>query len=358
MIKNIFLCPLLILICWHFATAQTIFINEINHLGSDKGVEIAGPATSNLLGWSIVVYNENGFEDEILPLNAVIPDLQNNFGFIWVEVIAGFQGPAGGAVLVNNQNQVVQFISFGTEIKAEDGIVEGTESILAGTQTSEDDALQLIGTGDEYTDFTWNIPGLFTPGAVNNGQDIAVASGAVLPVTWLHFTGVAKSKGIALNWATANEINNDYFNVEYSTDGWTFTEVGKVMSLGDNEGIQQYDFYHQETLSAKNYYRLTQVDFDGKSSISEVVEVEAITDLNNIRIFPNPIGKQLSIVLLEEAESPLTVTIYNTVGQEVLAAKVITDKTLTLDVSSLPKGSYFIKIQGATTAFNQKIIKQ
>lgn len=359
-LKKILLSPLIILLCWQIASAQMIFINEINHLATDKGVEIGGPANSNLLGWSVVIYDENGFEDETIPLNALIPDLQNDFGFVWIEVIAGFQGPAGGAVLVNNNNQIVQFLSYGEEIKGNGGIADGIKSVLIGTQTNGDDALQLTGSGMDYTDFTWGIPGSFTPGALNNGQAIVnnPDNSALLPVTWTNFTGKAVADGIQLNWGTANEQNNDYFKIEHSTDGRHFEEIGQVMSLGDSEAERQYDFYHQKTTATKNYYRLVQVDFDGKSSASNIIQIAANNNLDGLRIYPNPMSNQVSVAVAGDNDEPLMITIYNAVGTPILTTTSNAENVITLDVENLPRGSYFIKIQGATTAFTQKIIKR
>lgn len=357
-LKKILLSPLIILLCWQIASAQTIFINEINHLATEKGVEIGGPANSNLLGWSVVIYNENGFEDETIPLNALIPDLQNDFGFIWVEVIAGFQGPAGGAVLVNNNNQIVQFLSYGEEIKGNGGIADGIKSVLIGTQTDEDDALQLTGSGMDYTDFTWGIPGSFTPGALNNGQAIVndPDNSALLPVTWTNFTGKAIANGIELTWGIANEQNNAYFKIEYSADGRHFEEVGQVMSLGDSEEERQYNFYHQKTGATKNYYRLVQVDFDGKSSASNIIQIAVNNSLNGMRIYPNPISDQVFLSFENDADELLIITIYNAVGTQVFTTTRSAENTIALEVDNLPLGSYFIQIQGATATDRKSVV--
>lgn len=358
--KKIFLLPLLVLNFIFCAKSQTVFINEINHLALTKGVEIAGPANTNLLNWSIVLYDEFGDEDGTIPLNGLIPDVVNDFGFVWIEVILGFQDAAGGAALVNNNGELVQFLSYGALIKGQSGIAADIISKLTGTQEGEEDALQLTGVGMTYNDFDWDLPGGFTPGAINNGQEIDdnTANGNVLPVTWLYFKGEAKNKSVYLQWATSSEKNTNYFQVEHSSDGKKFEAIGEVKAAGNSQEEQRYEFYDNINDATKVYYRLAEKDLDGKIHFSEIINVQKERDLSAIHLFPNPATDKLWIDVPDLVESSLTINVFDSIGKRVLTTEIDVDERSIINIADLPKGSYFVIIKGANASHLQKIIKK
>lgn len=93
----------------------------------------------------------------------------------------------------------------------------------------------------------------------------------VLPVEWLSLDAHAYQKGININWLTASEINNDYFEIEHSTDGSHYNSVGRVEGQGNSNSINTYQFLHQNPVAGANYYRIRQVDYDGNYDYSDIV---------------------------------------------------------------------------------------
>jgi hypothetical protein len=88
--------------------------------------------------------------------------------------------------------------------------------------------------------------------------------GGPLPVQLLHFYAAAMpDKTVQLKWATASEVNNDYFLILRSTDGIHFGQAGKVNGHGTTTQLSQYDFTDRFPLPGKSYYRMLQVDYDG-----------------------------------------------------------------------------------------------
>ncbi len=164
------------------ALAQTsVFINEIHYDndGADAGeaIEVAGPAGTDLTGWSIVLYNGSGgtvYDTDAL--SGIIPDQQNGFGTTVISYPSnGIQnGAPDGIALVDPSNVVVQFLSYEGSFAAVDGPAAGMISTDIGVQESSSTpvghSLQLTGTGNEYEDFTWTAPAAHTFGAVNTGQ--------------------------------------------------------------------------------------------------------------------------------------------------------------------------------------------
>ncbi|MFP4308556.1 MAG: ExeM/NucH family extracellular endonuclease [Desulfococcaceae bacterium] len=168
------------------ALAQTaVFINEIHYDndGADTGeaVEIAGPAGTDLTGWRVVLYNGNGGGSYgEIPLSGAIPDQCGGFGTV-ARFQAGIQnGSPDGLALVNDLNQVVQFLSYEGAFAAVDGPAAGTTSVDIGASesgaTPVGASLQLSGTGFFAEDFAWASPQPETFGDCNAGQTFSEGS--------------------------------------------------------------------------------------------------------------------------------------------------------------------------------------
>ncbi len=114
-----------------------------------------------------------------------------------------------------------------------------------------------------------------------------------LPVELLNFTGREDGKGVSLQWQTAVELNNDFFEVQHSPTGelGSFQVVGSVSGHGDSDEIIAYQLYHENPVQGFNYYRLRQVDYGGAFEFSPTILVSvAIPDDFDFTVYPNPIG--------------------------------------------------------------------
>lgn len=162
----------------------TVFINEIHYdnTSTDVGeaIEIAGPAGTDLTGWSIVLYNgSNGASYDTDALSGPIPDSGNGFGFVTVNYPSnGIQnGPPDGIALVNN-GSVVMFLSYEGTFTAAGGAANGLTSTDIGVSENGSEpiglSLQLTGSGTTYDDFTWAAAQPHTFGAVNTDQSFGV----------------------------------------------------------------------------------------------------------------------------------------------------------------------------------------
>lgn len=175
--KNYLLFTLLITMS---LSAQSVFINEIHYdnSGSDsnEGIEIAGPAGTDLTGWIVRLYNGNGggvYSTAVL--SGVIDDEGAGFGalnFLKSEIQ---NGAPDGLALIDNTGTVIQFLSYEGTITATSGPANGMTSTDIGVSesgsTAIGDSLQLTnGPGIVYTDFTWAEAVAATPGDLNNGQ--------------------------------------------------------------------------------------------------------------------------------------------------------------------------------------------
>lgn len=170
----------------------TVFFNELHYdnVGADAGeaVEVAGPAGTDLTGWSVVLYNAGSNAAASITydtdaLNGIIPDQGNGYGAVSLGYPAnGIQnGSPDGFALVNAGNTVVQFLSYEGGMTASNGPASGLTSTDIGVAETGGDAaglsLQLKGTGTTYQDFSWTAPSDDSFGAVNAGQTFGTGGG-------------------------------------------------------------------------------------------------------------------------------------------------------------------------------------
>jgi hypothetical protein len=111
--------------------------------------------------------------------------------------------------------------------------------------------------------------------------------GTTLPVELVHFSAVAAEGQIILGWKTATETNNDYFSVERAGTDRQFTEVARVPGQGTVSYPVEYQIADSPPVQGQLYYRLKQVDFDGRQHYHPAIGVEFTSD-PSILIFPNP----------------------------------------------------------------------
>ena len=168
------------------ALAQTVFVNELHYdnAGGDVGefVEVAGPAGTDLTGWSVVLYNgSDGGVDKTIALSGTIDDEGSGFGALSF-ARAGIQnGAPDGLALVNAGGEVLQFLSYEGTFTATGGPADGMTSEDIGVDEQPappaGQSLQLKGTGTTYEDFAWAEPTPESPGSVNAGQTFMASGG-------------------------------------------------------------------------------------------------------------------------------------------------------------------------------------
>jgi len=172
--------------------APTVFINEIHYdnTGTDSGelIEIAGPAGTDLAGYSVVLYNgANGATYDTDALSGAIPDQNNGFGAVSLSYASnGIQNGSPDGVALVQGSTVIQFLSYEGVFTATNGPAVGMVSTDIGVVQNGSDAvglsLQLVGTGTTYSDFTWSTPSARSPGTVNTGQTFSGVAGATMSI--------------------------------------------------------------------------------------------------------------------------------------------------------------------------------
>ncbi|GAA4012968.1 hypothetical protein GCM10022408_27230 [Hymenobacter fastidiosus] len=171
-----------------------------------------------------------------------------------------------------------------------------------------------------------------------------------LPVELVRFTAARQGNGVLVKWTTASEKNNARFEVLRSVDGREFTTISTVAGQGQSTLAHTYTTLDRQALATMTYYRLRQVDFDGKASLSPVVAVGAT---NGVELYPNPTQRELHLLLPAAAHY----RVLSPVGRTVLEGNAPTGAS-TLDVAALPAGLYHLEVISATGRVVRQFVKQ
>ena len=175
---------------------------------------------------------------------------------------------------------------------------------------------------------------------------------ATLPVTLISFSAKPRNNKIEVSWATLVEINNNYFEVLRSSDGINFQPIGRVNGNRTTTVGIKYFFVDDNPSIGMTYYKLKQVDLDGGFEYSPMVKVE--NKFIKVRIYPTILTNFVNIDI-ENSESA-NMTIVNNIGETFKEASL--NSTLnTIDISDLPSGIYFAKVESKTQYFIERIIK-
>jgi hypothetical protein len=185
---------------------------------------------------------------------------------------------------------------------------------------------------------------------------------AVVPVKLLSFTATLNSnKKVNLQWSTTNEINNHLFVVEKSFDGNSFTQLGSIEAK-NNVSINEYSLLDAAILERITYYRLKQIDKNGKFSYSNIVSVNPVTIAKNtVAVYPNPIvGSIMNIGLQSTQNTKAALMITDVTGRIVLhqqSSIIKGSQLIQVDVSRLSTGTYYLTVLFNNEKITQKISK-
>jgi len=179
-----------------------------------------------------------------------------------------------------------------------------------------------------------------------------VGQTCLLPIELANFDGTANNCNVDLTWTTLTEIDNDYFILERSYDGQQYTELAQIDGSGNSINSITYNFTDRAS-GLNNYYRLTQVDFNGVSETFDVVQVKTNCSKEFVGIselFPNPVSgnEGITIKFMSKVEVSNPRMVITTVDGKLVADKAIelTDglNVLQHDTQNLAAGVYFIQI--------------
>jgi PKD repeat protein len=175
-----------------------------------------------------------------------------------------------------------------------------------------------------------------------------------LPVELVSFTGEAKNNGNLLRWITLSETNNDRFEVERAEGGANFTKVGEVAGRGNANVAFTYEFIDPVGVGRNYYYRLRQVDFDGKQSLSNTILIRR-NNPTAINIFPTTFQDDTTVTL--PMSGNIQVELYDMSGKRAAFFESSTASNTHRITWDVPNGSYLVRIRYGDEVVVKRILK-
>ena len=180
---------------------------------------------------------------------------------------------------------------------------------------------------------------------------------APMPVELAHFnaTSIDKGQKIKLVWKTLSEDNNKGFYVERMNDmSLKWELISFIEGSGNSQISRDYSFIDKNPLQGINYYRLKQLDYDGKISYSEIISI----NLNNaalVTIFPTLAKEWVMLNYNEEPQEIPQIAVYNLVGKRVMH---LSNDDSHLNVKELSPGQYIITVSYDGKHFTDRFFKR
>jgi hypothetical protein len=180
-----------------------------------------------------------------------------------------------------------------------------------------------------------------------------------LPIELLSFTAEKNESSVLLRWTTATEVNNDYFELEKSTDAINFQAFAKIKGAGYSNQLLNYSHEDKHPYRGYSYYRLKQVDYDGAYSYSEIKTIYFDDSENEqIRFHPNPTDGVVNITNLNDSKD-YVIKVYDLTGKLIFSKNKSHNNTFTFSVQDLASGFYTLQILSENqTILVDKIIKE
>lgn len=243
---------------------------------------------------------------------------------------------------VSDVNETKVVIWDGTQWVNEGGVVVGT--ITSGTVTAE--AVSGFSSKD------------FSIGSTNVSP---------LPVELLSFSVKMEGKAALLQWATASEKNNDFFDIQRSVNGLDWKSLSTVKGAGDSNQELSYSYTDKNPLYGVSYYRLRQVDFEGQFDYSNVVVLEnfednAVTPDPEMILYPNPASLDELIIRASNLQPWMEVELMllDAYGKQYIYKLIMPEeleKGLTLKQNlNLASGLYLVSIKQGSIRMQKKLI--
>lgn len=173
--------------------------------------------------------------------------------------------------------------------------------------------------------------------------------GVVVPVTWSEFNVRRNDRDqVVLNWSTETEVNNSHFSILRSTEGIDFTEIAVADGGGNTSIKNDYEVVDSDPKPGKNFYKIRQVDHDGRFTDTEIRSINLEIEQNSFSISPNPgFGDRISLKF-ESNVYNLQYDIYSSNGQKVVNTSLNRSSDSSFDLNFhnvLSTGMYVIKLR-------------
>jgi hypothetical protein len=168
---------------------------------------------------------------------------------------------------------------------------------------------------------------------------------------------------VDLQWTTSEEVNNTGFDIERSSNGSNFQSIGHVQGSLTTNAQHTYNFTDGQPGADVNYYRLKQIDIDGKFSYSKVIVLRNNLANGTVKVFPTSFADNLNISVNTRTADQLEIKITDASGKitnrfSQYTGAGINSFNINSGLSHLTPGVYVLTISGRTVSYTQQIVKE
>jgi len=205
---------------------------------------------------------------------------------------------------------------------------------------------------------------VFGPAATtaNATYGVIFTGSVTLPVQLVQFIATKQDDGsVKLSWATAQEVNSDFFDVERSGDQTDWTSLGTVKAKGFSSITSNYSFTDKTPLDGNGYYKLKMVDLDGKFQYSNTLVVTSNSNDQALVIYSNPFSDQIRMKVNVSRAQNLVMTVSDMVGKTLISQDYhaqVGDNYINLQPHGASSGMYVLHIHGDSYDQTVKLAKQ
>jgi hypothetical protein len=201
------------------------------------------------------------------------------------------------------------------------------------------------------------ITGTITSQLISEFSPFAIASSTKdnpLPVELVSFTSVCNNGIVYINWETASEKNNSHFIIEKSADTKSWETLKTVQGSGNS--LSNVSYSVSDRITSLTYYRITQVDFDGKSETFKTIYSDAcFENATEVSIFPNPAG-DFVIINTNQNDLSYQFDLFDSAGRNVLSTKTCDNCRILLN--AIEPGIYYYNLLVGDKVVSGKLQKQ
>lgn len=191
--------------------------------------------------------------------------------------------------------------------------------------------------------------------------EVFASVNATLPVNLKSYHARLANDRVLVEWVTTTETNNSYFSIERAGEDQQFKEIARVQGRGNSSNEVSYSYSDISPLKGVSYYRLVQVDLDGKTKVYTIKKIVNTSLNGNMVVSPNPFNEKLSVYLNLPSSKKLTIYISDMNGRRLVTQSQVFkegSQEFQMNTSNLPRGMYFLRIEGDGISESQKIIKR
>ncbi|HLY70670.1 MAG TPA: LamG-like jellyroll fold domain-containing protein [Puia sp.] len=245
--------------------------------------------------------------------------------------------------------------------------VDGSQvASLSSVNVSALNAPAIIGLGRNNctgADYSGSIDDLIFYGRTLSNAEVSnmftIESAVVLPLTWVSFSGEIAQNKILLQWQTANDKDNDHFNIERSFDAQTFSTIGTLTANGHATNANvSFSFEDAGPENGINYYRIKQTDIDGTYTYSKILAFRYQNLSAVIKLLSNPVQNSELIILNAGNEAIGEMAIVDLTGRVIMHQQLNTQNgSIQVRLNNLTPGYYFIQVNVSARKITIPFIK-